>query len=168
MTDQNDTQSENFPPEANPIPPVPTQQSVRQPAPQESPYQHAAIPTSPVITPQPVQKKPSKIPAFLAGLLGVFLGLILGGIVVGVLASNYYKGITVEQTGSAAVVSTDSSGTITITPSTEDMTLAEAVSSKALPSVVSIDVYMVDSQLSGPGSGSSESVLAGLGSGIII
>ncbi|NTU90284.1 MAG: PDZ domain-containing protein, partial [Actinobacteria bacterium] len=60
------------------------------------------------------------------------------------------------------------SGTITITPSTEDMTLAEAVSSKALPSVVSIDVYMVDSQLSGPGSGSSESVLAGLGSGIII
>lgn len=131
-----------------------------QQVPQQS-QQPAAAPT-----PQ-AQKRVGKGATFLVGILGVLVGAAIS---VGALFA--------ATNGFSFTETVVSSGGITITPSSEDPSLAEVVAAKVTPSVVNIDVYTRQESLSlndffGGGSASNEdrsdaTEQTGLGSGVIL
>lgn len=128
-------------------------------------YSPADIPSSPVMS-KPQKKSVSRVSIVITAIISVLLGLAIGGGITGFVAYKVFGG---SSANSDFAASTDSSGSITITPVSDDATLAEVVSAKALPSVVSIDVYSNSSSYYGYSMGSSSSsTLAGLGSGIIL
>ena len=109
-----------------------------------------------------VKTKTKKLPVFLCSLAGMVVGAVL------VVALIMTGALNVNRDAGTATAATDSSGgTQTIKIDSEDTTLAEAVSAKALPSVVSITAWS---------SGSSESVMQGddsessgsIGSGVVL
>ena len=109
-----------------------------------------------------VKTKTKKLPVFLCSLAGMVVGAVL------VVALIMTGALNVNRDAGTATATTDSSGgTQTIKIDSEDTTLAEAVSAKALPSVVSITAWS---------SGSSESVMQGddsessgsIGSGVVL
>ena len=89
---------------------------------------------------QPLAANPKTVLAFFGSGL---LGSVLGGLLVFALIMNMTGGVTqstsIAQTPTYQVVQGD---TITITPLSDDPTLAEVVAAKVLPSVVNIDVYV--------------------------
>ena len=99
------------------------------------------VPSTETITRTVVKTKAKALPVFLASLGGLVVGAVLV--------------IALAMTGAFRITSTDvepsSSQTQTINIDAEDTTLAEAVSAKALPSVVSISVETAEG--SGIGSG---------------
>ena len=109
-----------------------------------------------------VKTKTKKLPVFLCSLAGMVVGAVL------VVALIMTGALNVNRDAGTATATTDSSGgTQTIKIDSEDTTLAEAVSAKALPSVVSITAWS---------SGSSENVMQGddsessgsIGSGVVL
>ena len=109
-----------------------------------------------------VKTKTKKLPVFLCSLAGMVVGAVL------VVALIMTGALNVNRDAGTATATTDSSGsTQAIKIDSEDTTLAEAVSAKALPSVVSITAWS---------SGSSESVMQGddsessgsIGSGVVL
>ncbi len=103
----------------------------------------AAQSSAPVVTEKHtvVKTRAKKMPVFLASLLGLVAGAAL---VIALVMSGAFR---VDSDGAAG-------GTTTIDIDPEDTTLAEAVASKALPSVVSITVETRDG--------------GGIGSGVIL
>ena len=109
-----------------------------------------------------VKTKTKKLPVFLCSLAGMVVGavLVVALIMTGALNVN-------RDAGTATATSESSGGSQTIKIDAEDTTLAEAVSAKALPSVVSITAWS---------SGSSENVMQGddseasgsIGSGVVL
>lgn len=109
-----------------------------------------------------VKTKTKKLPVFLCSLAGIVVGavLVVALIMTGALNVN-------RDAGTATATSEPSGGSQTIKIDAEDTTLAEAVSAKALPSVVSITAWS---------SGSSENVMQGddseasgsIGSGVVL
>lgn len=109
-----------------------------------------------------VKTKTKKLPVFLCSLAGMVVGavLVVALIMTGALNVN-------RDAGTATATSESSGGSQTIKIDAEDTTLAEAVSAKALPSVVSITALS---------SGSSENVMQGddsessgsIGSGVVL
>ena len=109
-----------------------------------------------------VKTKTKKLPVFLCSLAGMVVGavLVVALIMTGALNVN-------RDAGTATATSEPSGGSQTIKIDAEDTTLAEAVSAKALPSVVSITAWS---------SGSSENVMQGddsqasgsIGSGVVL
>jgi putative serine protease PepD len=129
------------------------------------------------------ERKPaSSLAVFFAALLGVLLGAVItvgalyafGGNVSGSNPSLSMQAIAAladTATPKTQIVTQGDGGSITITPISEDATLAEAVAAKALPSVVNIDVYT--SVGNGPiddyGTSENQNLEQyGLGSGVII
>ena len=110
-----------------------------------------------------VKTKTKKLPVFVASLAGMVVGavLIIALVMTGAL-----------NVGSKSV--STSSGSQTIKIDSEDTTLAEAVSTKCLPSVVSITVATestssdLSSMLSGSDSSSSDSSSSSIGSGVVL
>lgn len=140
------------------------------PVPPQSTYEHrntARIPVSPQVSRHDGRRPPSKRSIFVIALVAVLLGLLVGGLIVGIVTKNNSKTTT-----STTAVSSNSNGTITINASEESSTLAEAVSAKVLPSVVSIDVYSSSGSSSSFSMSSSDTssgeTYSGLGSGIIL
>ncbi len=105
--------------------------------------QYPFVPTTEVSTRTVVKTKTKKIPVFIASLAGVVVGAVL---VVALIMSGAFR-ITSSSTDS----DDSSSTTQTIEIDAEDVTLAEVVAAKALPSVASITVETADG--SGVGSG---------------
>ncbi len=114
------------------------------------------------------QRKKSGVKSFAWGLVGVIVGAVIaiGGVML-------YENLT-GSSSSSSYSGTSSNGTVDITVSGDDVTLAEAVAAKCLPSVVSIDVYAYTEDniwnYFGMSGGDSESELeaTSLGSGVII
>jgi putative serine protease PepD len=126
---------------------------------------HAAAQSAPAATaPRP---KAAKGLSFVMGLIGILLGVALAtGIMYA--ATDGFHFSTVSNT-----LTTQGGSTLTISPTGEDVSLAEAVAAKALPSVVNVDVYGNPSGLFGEGYGSSNSSaddleIYGLGSGVVL
>jgi putative serine protease PepD len=96
--------------------------------------------------------------------------IISAAVTYGALA--LFAGSISTGTGSPTILNSGSGSEIVINPSTEDVSLAEAVAAKALPSVVNIDVYAAsrggyyDEFDSSNGSGELQEY--GLGSGVVI
>jgi putative serine protease PepD len=134
--------------------------------------QHAATPgaASHQHTAASAQASKSSAPSkgsafFVTGLVGVLIGAAVSFGVLFLVSNNLFSSSSQD-----SVQITDS-GQITINPSAEDVTLAEAVSAKVLPSVVNIDVYAASGgglydDFDSSGSGSLEEY--GLGSGVVI
>jgi putative serine protease PepD len=103
------------------------------------------------------------------GFVGVLVGAAL---TFGVLFFTT-SGFNPSNSTNPNVIATSSNGDVTITPRGEDVSLAEVVAAKALPSVVNIDVYasfgggFYDDYGLGSGDG-SELEEYGLGSGVVI
>ena len=118
------------------------------------------------------KRRTSKGLAFLMGLLGVVIGAAL---TYGVLlyTTDGFKFSNNISTENPAVVG-EGNGAITINPLAEDVSLAEAVATKVLPSVVNIDVYVESDSIGGffndgtLGSDSNALQESGLGSGVVI
>lgn len=116
---------------------------------------------------EPRRRKPSGGPrSFVWGIVGVVAGaaIVLGSMfVAGALGgSNVYSGQS-------------NSGTINITATGNDTTVAQAVAAKILPSIVSIDVYTQQQQSSGYGfyggtasKDSTTETKSSMGSGVIM
>ena len=117
------------------------------------------------------EKKAAKrgIGGFAAFLLGLFGAIVGSAVAIGVL---WWTGMIHFGTTSSG----SAQQTVTINASSVDSSLPEAVAAKALPSVVSIDVYSkVQSNPYGPfgsmgggGDTEAEPQLSSLGSGVII
>lgn len=107
----------------------------------------AARGPQPPVTPQAPDARPQKRTRPL--LRAVVAGLIGGVIGAGALTGALYAGGVI---GSTTVITGGSSGQqVTIDPADEDLTVANAVAAKALPSVVT--VYSTTAQGEGMGSG---------------
>ena len=105
-----------------------------------------------------VKTKTKKLPVFLSALGGLAVGAVL------VIALVMTGALDIDRGGSVTAV-TPSSGTQTIEIDAEDTTLAEAVSAKALPSVVSITTEI---QNSSGMMGASQESSGNIGSGVIL
>ena len=106
-----------------------------------------------------VKTRTKKLPVFVASLAGLAVGAVL------VIASVMSGAFRITDSNVEAA-STGSTQTIDIDP--EDTTLAEVVSAKALPSVVSITA-LADQSSNGALSTSSDSASSGsIGSGVIL
>ncbi|MDR2587651.1 MAG: trypsin-like peptidase domain-containing protein [Coriobacteriales bacterium] len=106
----------------------------------------------------------SKGLALVMGLVGVLVGAAVSFGVLSLVANNLLP-------GSSDAIQIGDGDQIVINPSGEDVSLAEAVSAKALPSVVNIDVYAPSSSgfyddFGSDGGGTLEEY--GLGSGVVI
>lgn len=130
------------------------------------PISSVPLPPPPITTP-PAQsgKKHPRASVFVAGLLGVALGLgVGGGIVYRVTSSAVGASSTVSSSSS-----TGSSGSaITIQASDTDTSTSEAVAAKVSPSVVSVYIYTTTSSGSFSSGSSSSETLSALGSGVIV
>jgi len=103
--------------------------------------------------------------SFLLGLLGGALVCLLGlGIFWALMGSNLTSSGSSTSGGTTVLGSEGGS----INAADQDMTLAEAVADKALPSVASIDVYASATGGFGFGGGSDELVQSSLGSGVVL
>lgn len=136
----------------------PTGEPVRSaaPAPQSMPApmpQPAAAPTS-----KPMKNR-SSLKTFLLAFAGAAVACILalGG---NALVNGNNSGYTIQETNSGIVINAN----------TDDMTLAEAVAAKTLPSVVNINVYSQASQGFYPFSSNQAQTLeqTSLGSGVVL
>lgn len=148
--------------------PMPTQQMPgASAAPGSAGAQHAAS-GSHTASPAPavetmsrtvVKTKTKKLPVFLSSLAGLAVGAVL------VIALVMTGALDIDRGGGNVTAVTPSAGTQTIEIDSEDTTLAEAVSAKALPSVVSITTEIQDtSGMMGASEGSSGNI----GSGVIL
>ncbi|MDN0063782.1 S1C family serine protease [Collinsella ihumii] len=120
---------------------------------------HAAQePSTEKISRTVVKTRTKRLPVFLSALGGLAVGAVL------VIALVMTGALDINRDGGSVSANTPA-GTQTIQIDAEDTTLAEAVSAKALPSVVSIETEVQDtsSMMSG-GSSSSGSI----GSGVIL
>ena len=111
-----------------------------------------------------VKTKTKKLPVFLTALGGLVVGAVL---VIALVMSGTFK-----ISGKNVEASSSSSNTQTIKIDSEDTTLAETVSAKCLPSVVSITTYTSSNSsnlLGSQNSSSSDSSSAsGIGSGVVL
>ena len=138
---------------------------------QPQPPQGAPVNAAPAPAPAPAQPaapKPKKnrkgVKTFFIAFAGAAVACVLAlGIFVAVNPSN--SGYTIKETNSG----------ITIDVDTDDMSLAEAVAAKTLPSVVNINVYANPSQQSmspfgmlGGQSATQELQQTSLGSGVVL
>ena len=138
---------------------------------QPQPPQGAPVNAAPAPAPAPAQPaapKPKKnrkgVKTFFIAFAGAAVACVLAlGIFVAVNPSN--SGYTIKETNSG----------ITIDVDTDDMSLAEAVAAKTLPSVVNINVYANTSQQSmspfgmlGGQSATQELQQTSLGSGVVL
>ena len=123
------SQPQHRTPHAGQVPPVPPQSGTSQ----------AASP-APEPTPKSTHKGSGNGKMLLFGALG---GVLASAVLIGIL---FFSGVVAPKT-----VVSNNSQSITIDPSDEDTTLANAVAAKSLPSVVSINV--TTSQSAGVGSG---------------
>ncbi len=120
---------------------------------------HAAQePSTEKISRTVVKTRTKRLPVFLSALGGLAVGAVL------VIALVMTGALDINRDGGSVSANTPA-GTKTIQIDAEDTTLAEAVSAKALPSVVSIETEVQDtsSMMSG-GSSSSGSI----GSGVVL
>ena len=85
------------------------------------------------------------------GLRAVLAGLLGGVVGAAALTGTLYAGGVIGAPGTGSVTSTGGSQSITIDPNDDDVTTANAVAAKALPSVVT--VYVTTAQGEGMGSG---------------
>lgn len=118
---------------------------------------HAA-PTVETMSRTVVKTKTKKLPVFLSALGGLAVGAVL------VIALVMTGALDIDRSGSVTAT-TPSAGAQTIEIDAEDTTLAEAVSAKALPSVVSITTEIQDT--SGM-MGASQQSSGSIGSGVIL
>ena len=145
------------------------QPSQPQPQPPQGTPVNAAPAPAPAPTPaQPATPKPKKdrksVKTFFIAFAGAAVACVLAlGIFAAVNPSN--NGYTIQETNSG----------ITINANTDDMSLAEAVAAKTLPSVVNINVYANTSQQSmspfgmlGGQSATQELQQTSLGSGVVL
>jgi putative serine protease PepD len=126
------------------------------------------------VYPAPVQatkpQKTSKALSFVMGIIGVFVGAALTFGVLFVTTQGFSPTPVTEVPQNSF---TSAGGTFTITPPSEDASLAEVVAAKTLPSVVNIDVYtssqggLYDDSGASSGDG-GELEQYGLGSGVVI
>lgn len=137
--------------------------------PQPQPPQGTPVNAAPAPAPaQPATPKPKKdrksVKTFFIAFAGAAVACVLAlGIFAAVNPSN--NGYTIQETNSG----------ITINANTDDMSLAEAVAAKTLPSVVNINVYANTSQQSmspfgmlGGQSTTQELQQTSLGSGVVL
>ncbi len=112
-----------------------------------------------------VKTKTKKAPLFVTALAGCVVGAIL---VIALVMTGAFrisdKDVTATSSGKTQTIKIDSS---------DDTTLAEAVSAKCLPSVVSITTYTSQSGSgmtlqNGSSSNSSSSTASGVGSGVVL
>lgn len=120
-----------------------------------------------------VQQKPHGLRTFLIAFAGALVACLiaLGGF-------GLYNMVTGSGSGgsSSTVIGSDTSTSIDAEDAESDLTLAEAVAEKCLPSVVNIDVYTSQSSsmygysygYSGSGSSSGTLVQSSLGSGVVL
>ncbi len=112
-----------------------------------------------------VKTKTKKAPLFVTALAGCVVGAIL---VIALVMSGAFQ---ISDNGAEAS-SSSSNQTIKINASDEDTTLAEAVSAKCLPSVVSITTYSAQTGSvmgqQGSSSDSSSDSASGVGSGVVL
>ncbi len=111
-----------------------------------------------------VKTKTKKLPVFVSSLAGLVVGavLVIAFIMTGALNVN-------RDSGSVSAAGSDTSTTKqTITIDSEDTTLAEAVSTKALPSVVSITAVTSSDSNSLFQSEDSSSSSGSIGSGVVL
>lgn len=134
------------------------------PVPPQSAYQAPAntdrIPVSPQIRRQGSGRRQSLRGAVIIPLITSLIGMAFGGVCMHFIMGKK----------PSTVVSSSDNGSVNIVASGDDVTLAEAVSAKVLPSVVSIDVYTQEggtNPLTGADTATSETK-SGLGSGVII
>lgn len=111
------------------------------------------------------KRRHGKVSVFVAGLLGVVLGLGVGGGIVYQVTSRAASG---SATSSSATSSGSSGSAITIQASDTDTSTSEAVAAKVSPSVVSVYVYTKESSSYFSSSTSESDTLSALGSGVII
>lgn len=136
-----------------------TEESYGRPIPPSGAQGVDAAQTAPASAPAPKVEKPKKkqgggAKSFLLGILG---GLVSAALVLCLANVGLFTQPTV----------TANNGNITIDPSEEDVTLAEAVAAKCIGSVATIYVYSGGSSNS-PFGGSTSSSPSSLGSGVII
>ncbi|MGI6104678.1 MAG: trypsin-like peptidase domain-containing protein [Raoultibacter sp.] len=164
------TPYDNEPSSTNTPPTQPT--ASMPPAHQEKPQQTAPVTPSPQygvpaakpIAPAHAQKAgSSNAKTFFISFLGAALAVVIGLVGFGIFQSSS-SGTSSEH---STTVLGSSGSDIQIE---EDDTLAEAVSKKALPSVVNIDVYVEQTSMNpfGYGSSSGESTQSSLGSGVVL
>lgn len=109
-----------------------------------------------------VKTKTKKLPVFLASLAGLAVGAVL---VIALVMSGAFR---ITDTNVVATDSGSSKGTTqTLKIDAEDTTLAEAVSAKALPSVVSITA-MTGNGGSASSQNSSSNSAGSIGSGVVL
>ena len=128
----------------------------------EMPSSAQAAPATETVKHTVVKTKTKKLPVFITALAGCVVGAVL---VIALVMTGAFK----ISDSNVETTSSSSSGSQTIKIDAEDTTLAETVSAKCLPSVVSITVS---------GSGSSEGTTSqsstdsdstsGIGSGVVL
>ena len=133
-------------PQGSPVPP----QSAYQ-----APVNTDRIPVSPQIRRAKSGRRPSLRGSVIMPLVTSLIGMAFGGVCMHFIMGKK----------PSSVVSNSDNGSVNIVASGDDVTLAEAVSAKVLPSVVSIDVYT--NPFTGADIASTETK-SGLGSGVII
>ena len=143
------------------VEPTPTMPEQAPGAATGSPYatsgSHAA-PAVETMSRTVVKTKTKKLPVFLSALGGLAVGAVL------VIALVMTGALDIDRGGSVTAV-TPSPGAQTIEIDAEDTTLAEAVSAKALPSVVSITTEI---QNTSGMMGASQESSGSIGSGVIL
>ena len=111
-------------------------------------------------------KGSSRLAPFLMGFIGVLVGAFLSAAILFAATNGFNHSTPSAGTYGNPIAPT----TITITPPSEDATLAEIVAAKTLPSIVNIDVYAPSGRglFSDSGSGDNHLQEYALGSGVVI
>jgi putative serine protease PepD len=119
---------------------------------------------------KPKSKAASRLGTFFVGLLGALAGglLVYGLLYAATDGFNFEPVVNPPQT-----IVQQGNGSITITPLSDDPTLAEAVAAKTLPSVVNIDVYIQVPDIFGGASSGDDTddrrlMEFSLGSGVVL
>ena len=122
-----------------------------------------------------VEKKSHGGRTFLLAFCGAALACAIGLGGFGIWQSMDGGSSSSNDSGQSTQLGSQNSGSINATDAESDQTLAEAVASKALPSVAAIDVYANQSSAGGmygfganSGSGSDTLTQASLGSGVVL
>lgn len=155
MTDQNTRTDAEVPGDAA---------SMAQEQPAASSATTTCIPPVPPVPQKPKKQGQRLWPTFLVGIVAAVAGIAIGAAVVWGVASNA-TGISDSSSSDSSTQTSASSTTINVTEDTSN--LAEAVSEKCLPSVVTVTTTYATT--SNSFFGSSESTTStGSGSGVII
>ena len=171
MTDTNGTT-----PSGSPLPPRPGDEHAQHAAPTgQQPYYQQSYQAQ--HTPVTVQKKTNGGRTFLLAFAGAALACVIGLGGFGIWQAATGGGDSGSSSAPQTQLGSQDSSSVNATDAEADLTLAEAVAQKSLPSVAAIDVFVSQSSMGsmygygyGSGSGSDSNALtqSSLGSGVVL